>query len=147
LATLVANPPVVTPAGVFGYPTTSGTVITGEVETGDTLASGDSDVYAVFSVETNPVYAEQPVEISAAELESRCLGGWAWGSFDDRIGGQGVNVNGPEQSVLDDDGNAVFDFLGASCAAGSSEVIADVEAGTHPTYTTTFNVVAPQPTI
>jgi hypothetical protein len=147
LATLVANPPVVTAAGVFGFPTSSGTVTTGEVETGDTLASGDSDVYAVFYVETSPVYAEQPVEISSAQLEGRCGGGWAWGSSDDRIFGQGVNVNQPEQSVLDDDGNAVFDFFGASCAAGSSAVIADVEAGAHPTYTTTFSVVAPQPTI
>jgi hypothetical protein len=147
LTTLVANPPVVTPAGVFGYPTTSGTVTTGEVETGDTFASGDSDVNAVFYLESSPAYAEQPVEISSAQLEGRCGGGWSWGSFDDRIGGQGVNVNQPEQSILDDDGNAVFDFFGASCAAGSSEVIADVEAGTHPTYTTTFSVVAPQPTI
>jgi hypothetical protein len=48
---------------------------------------------------------------------------------------------------LDDDGNAVFIFFGASCAAGPSEVIVDVKAGTHPTYTTSFNIVAPQPTI
>ena len=34
LGTLVATPPVVTNSGVFGYPTTSGTVTTGEVETG-----------------------------------------------------------------------------------------------------------------
>jgi hypothetical protein len=147
LTTLVANPPVVTAPGVVGYPTTSGIVTGGEVETGDTFATGESDVNAVFYVETSPVYAEQQVEISSAQLEGRCGGGWAWGSFDEGVDGQGVNKNGPVQATLDDDGNAVFDFLGASCAAGSSEVIADVEAGTHPTYTTTFTVIAPQPTI
>jgi hypothetical protein len=49
--------------------------------------------------------------------------------------------------ILDDDGNAVFLFFGASCAAGTSDVVADVLAGTHPTYTTTFTIVPPVPTI
>ena len=49
--------------------------------------------------------------------------------------------------TLDDDGNAVFVFKGASCAAGDSVVTADVDAGTHPTYTTTFTVDAPAPTV
>lgn len=147
LATLDVNPPNVTPAGVTGYPTTSGSVISGEVETGDTAASGDSDVYAVFEVETDPVYAEQPVEISSAQLEARCLGGWFWGGALAPINGVGVNTGGPEQSILDDDGNALFLFMGTSCAAGSSQVIADVVAGTHPTYTTTFTVNPPAPVI
>jgi hypothetical protein len=55
-------------------PTTSGTVSNGEVETGDTTASGDSDVYAVFYVETDPVLAEPQVEINSTELEDRCIG-------------------------------------------------------------------------
>jgi hypothetical protein len=136
LGTLVANPPVVTPPGVFGYPQTSGTVTGGEVETGDTSASGDSDVYAVFYVETSPVYAEQPVEISSPELQDRC---GARASFS--------SLYTTAAATLDDDGNAVFLFLGASCAAGSSTVIADVLAGNHPTYVTTFTVLPPQPTI
>ena len=41
----------------------SGTVTTGEVETSDTAASGNSDVYAVFTVSANPVYSGQQVEI------------------------------------------------------------------------------------
>jgi hypothetical protein len=45
--------------------------------------------------------------------------------------------------TLDDDGNAVFVFKGASCAAGTSTVTADVDAGTDPTYTTTFTVSPP----
>ena len=44
-------------------------------------------------------------------------------------------------STLDDDGNASFVFKGSSCASGSSTVIADVLAGTHPTYTTKFKIL------
>jgi len=150
LGTLVANPPVVTTAGVSGFPTYSGIVTTGEVETGDTALSGNSDVYAVFYVETDPVYAEQPVEISSNELESRCGQGWDLVSPSDLGAGIGSGtgtVEPPAEGFLDDDGNAVFVFYGASCAAGPSEVIADVMAGTHTTYTTIFNIVAPAPTI
>jgi hypothetical protein len=92
-------------------------------------------------VETDPVYAEQQVEISSAQLEARCGAGWGWESF------TGVNAGPLATTVLDDDGNAVFAFFGASCAAGPSQVIADVLAGTHQTYTTTFNINAPTPTI
>jgi hypothetical protein len=135
--TLTASPPVVTTAGVTGYPATSGVVTTGEVETGDSATSGDSDVYGVFYVETNPVYAEQPVDISSTQLQDRCGGTSTWTTF----------LGGTTTSSLDDDGNAVFVFFGSSCAAGPSTVIADVDAGSKPTYTTTFNVVAPEPTI
>jgi hypothetical protein len=152
LGTLVASPPVVTPPGVCGYPTTSGTVTTGEVESGDTTASGNSDVIAIFEVETDPVYAEQAVEIGSPELESRCGDGWAWYGLNPLPGpypvaGTGANTNPPLALTLDDDGNAFFLFLGASCAAGSSDVIADVLAGSHSTYTTSFTIEPPQPTI
>jgi hypothetical protein len=158
LTTLVATPPVTTAAGVTGYPDP-------EVETGDTTngpngGSGNSDVYAVFYVETSPVYAEQPVEISAAELESSCGQGWRWepgnggapNSFADGFTGDVYGIDGPDigalpTALLDDDGNAVFVFDGASCAAGTWDVIADVRAGDHPTYTTTFTVDPPAPTI
>jgi hypothetical protein len=143
LGTLTVSPPVVTNPGVFGYPKTSGTVTTGEVETGDTAASGDSDVYAVFYVETNPVYAEQSVEITDNQLVDSCIGGFDWfDSFTEITDSQAT----PE-TTLDDDGNAVFVFVGSSCAATTSQVIADVLAGTHQTYTTTFTVDPPQPTI
>ena len=138
LGTLVVDPPVVTTPGVYGYPTYSGIVTTGEVAVGDTPASGESDVFAIFYVETDPVYAEQDVEISSPELVDRCGGGGEFGSF------AGV---GPDEAVLDDDGKAVFFFNGESCAAGPSDVIADVLAGSHPTYTTVFTIVAPAPTI
>jgi hypothetical protein len=144
LTTLDAEAPIVTATGVSGYPTTSGTVTTGEVETGDTSASGDSDVYAVFYVETNPVYAEQYAEISSAQLEDRCITGGQWYAITPT--GVEDSATGSEAQI-DDDGNVVFLFIGSSCAAGPSEVIADVLAGSHPTYTTTFNINPPQPTI
>jgi hypothetical protein len=141
LGTLSAMPPTVTAPGLSGFPASSGTVTTGEVETGDTAASGDSNVYAVFYVETDPVYAEQQVEISAAQLSSRCLRGSEW------LNSNSTVSNGSSSETLDDDGNAVFAFFGISCAAGTSAVIADVLAGGHQTYTGTFTVSPPAPTI
>ena len=142
LTTLSAEPPAVTPAGVSSYPNSSGTVPGGEVETGDTPASGDSNVYGVFYVEADPVYAEQTVSISSAQLEARCLRGFVWTSP------SGYNTTGSSASgVIDDDGNAVFAFMGISCAAGGSVVIAEVGAGIHSTYTGTFTVNPPAPTI
>jgi hypothetical protein len=153
LTTLVVNPPVVTPEGLSVYPRFNG--LNAEVETGDTTASGDSDIYAVFYVETNPVYAEQQVEIGSAQLEGRCIEGWLWQGENQTniknvlssVSGVGVNTGPEVQTQLDDDGNAVFVFEGASCASGPSQVIADVLAGTHPTYTVEFSVLPPQPTI
>ena len=49
-----------------------------EVETGQSAATGESEVYAVFNVATNPVYAGDQVEISSAQLENRCGEGWRW---------------------------------------------------------------------
>jgi hypothetical protein len=145
--TLLAEPPNVTPHGLFGFPTTSGIVTTGEVETGNTTLSGDSDVYAVFYVETNPVFAEHTVEIASAQLEGRCGGGWVWASLtggpkpgSGTVSGVGVNTGPPAKAILDDDGNAVFFFEGISCAAGPSVVISGGRS-------TTFTINAPQPTI
>jgi hypothetical protein len=142
---------VVTTPGVFGYPTSSGSVTGGEVETGDT---GDptleSAVYGVFDIETDPVYAEQQVQFSWDQLQSRCgaLKRWAILPADGLEIETASPLPAPIPTItLDDDGNAVIGFVGTSCAAGSSVVTADVEAGTHPTYTTTFNILPPQVTI
>jgi hypothetical protein len=156
LTTLTVSPPAVTPEGLSVHPQTGG--LNQEVETGDTSASGDSDIYAVFYVETSPVYAEQTVEIGSAQLEGRCIEGWVWEAgnaagigagpgVNSPVGGQGVNTQPEAATILDDDGNAVFVFKGVSCASGPSEVIADVMAGTHPTYTVDFTVLPPAVTI
>jgi hypothetical protein len=129
--TLTALPPNVTPIGVTGFPAN-------EVETGDTPASGTSDVYSVFYVETDPVYAEQTVQINSSQLLSRCIGGIRWTS------NQGTFTGSSATAVIDDDGNAVFTFAGASCASGASAVIAEILAGSNPTYTTTYTILPPQ---
>jgi hypothetical protein len=46
-----------------------------------------------------------------------------------------MNTGFPATTTLDDDGNAVFVFQGNSCAARDSQVIVDVETGTHDTFT------------
>jgi hypothetical protein len=147
LTQLTANPPNVTTPGLTGYPNN-------EVETGDTTGgingpSGDSDVYAVFYVEDSPVYAEQTVEIDSAQLDGRCGLGWLWepGNGGTPESGTGLNTGAEASTTLDDDGNAVFVFKGVSCAAGDSQVIADVLAGTHDTFTFDYNIDPPAPTI
>jgi hypothetical protein len=103
-----------------------------------TVETGDSDVYAVFTVATDPVDAEQTVTIVSG-LNNRCLGGVTW------ISNQGSFSGSSATATIDDDGNATFTFLGESCAAGTVQVIADVEAGTHPTFTATFTIDPPAP--
>jgi len=138
--TIVANPPVPTTAGVTGYPNPE--VETGDTTTGPNGPSGNSDVYAVFYVEDSPVYAEQTVMISSAQLQNRCGLGALWSA-----GNGGTGSATGASTTLDDDGNAVFIFEGASCAAGDSTVIADVNAGTHDTFTTIYTISPPAPTI
>jgi hypothetical protein len=104
------------------------------------VETGNSDVYAVFSVGTSPVYAEQTVEIVSG-LNNRCRQGVTW------MTDQGTFSGSSASATADDDGNASFTFLGASCAAGTVQVIADVEAGTHPTTTTTFTIDPPAPSV
>jgi hypothetical protein len=143
LTTLVANPPNVTPEGVTGSPNP-------EVETGDSATSGESDVYVAFNVEADPVDAEQNVTISANELESACGGGFVWDDSGIMDIGAPYPVFGTDVTAtlaLDDDGNVVFGFKGSSCAAGTYTVLADLDVAPFTTWTTTFTVVAPQPTI
>jgi hypothetical protein len=135
--TLVVRPPHVTPVGLTGYPAD-------EVVTGNTPASGESDVYTVFYVETSGAHAGQKVEISSAALFDRCGEGSRWESN----GTGSPFINSPTAiATIDNDGNAVFVFKGASCAAGTSTVSAEVEAGAHRNYTTKYVVEAPKVTL
>jgi hypothetical protein len=146
LTTLQVSPPDVSPAGVTAYPNP-------EVEQGDVAGLLPSQVYAVVYVETDPVYAEQLVELDSNELDSSCSLQWEWGVIgpsgvpDGEVSGIGPSPHSEAIAQLDDDGNAVFYFGGAGCAAGTWDVIADVLAGTDPTYVTTFTVDPPAPTI
>jgi hypothetical protein len=165
LATLTVDPPVPTAPGLTAAPPS-------EIETGDTALSGDSDVYAVFYVEGDPVWAEQEAEISDVQLESSCQGGWLWepgnqtligGATSGNISGNPHNTgtampNLPTTSgdepftTIDDDGNSVFVFMGISCAASSTQIppgsiaIGDIAfnlVGSHPTVVGTFIVDPP----
>ena len=130
--TLTVLPPGQTPPGMTGFPPN-------EVETGDSTATGISDVYSVFQVEADPVYAGSTVQISSIQLFNSCLGGVTWTT------NMGTFTGATATATLDDDGNAVFAFTGKQCAATTSLVTAVVEAGTFPNYQTMYTVLPPSP--
>jgi hypothetical protein len=103
------------------------------------VETGDSDVYAIISVATDPVYAEQTVEL-VSSVAGRCATG-TW------FTNQGSFTGSTATAAIDDDGNANFSFLGASCAPGTVQVTAIVEAGTEPSATATFTIDPPAPGI
>jgi len=135
LTDLVVYPDVATPPGTFAIPDP-------EVETGDTSTSGDSDVYADFIVETNPVYAEGSVVISDAQLASSCVRGAVW------LTAAGVvPASSPVTVPITDTGTAGALFFGVSCAPMTSTIIADVLSHGGPTYVGSYTVLAPAPTV
>lgn len=133
--TLTVKGPANTPKGLWASPTK-------EVETGTSGEGGNSDVYAVFNVETGSNKAEQTAEIQSDELVDRCGGGSEWVTNVDTFPDSTTAT-----ATLDDNGNATFVFYGVSCATGTSTVIAIIEAGLHPKYTATFKVLSPRATI
>jgi hypothetical protein len=151
---LVIESPAVTAPAVRGYPAD-------EVETGDGAGAagveGTSDVYAVFYVEAPPVYAEDTESISSDELTARCGAGSVWsdaggilagapGSAVGLVAGSSAGSADPADGTpIDDDGNVTYLFMGASCAAGTSTVVAAVTDG--PTYRTTYKILPPAVTI
>ncbi len=108
-----------------------------------------SDVATIVQVEFPPVFAEEPVNINAAQLYARC-------KEDYRLDWIVMGPDGPkalashaeEATVwLDNDGNAFAVLFGNySCAAGTSLVEASLENAPYTTVTTTFTVEPPQPT-
>jgi hypothetical protein len=144
--------PQVTPPGIHVYPNP-------EVETGDggffcgaCGPPGDysaSDVYAAFYIETNPVYAEQTASLSSDQLIERCGQGFQLEPTPETPVYAEANkpVLGVVQPApIDNDGNAVILFGGASCAAGKSTIIVEISSG-GPTYSTQFNILPPAVTI
>ncbi len=131
-------PPKPTEPGVYVTPAKK---VEGEV---------NSDVATIVQVEFPPVFAEEPVNINASQLYSRC-------HVDPKLEFVEVTSEGPrvrtEESeettgvTLDNDGNAFLVLIGAnSCAAGSSMIEASLENAPYTTYTTEFEVEAPHPT-
>jgi len=139
-ATLTAAPP-----GVTKFPTITGAP-NPEVETGDMVAGPniESQVYANFLIEENPVYAEQIVDVTSAQLTNRCLLGSTLWSSTPGLGGGGTTIGTTGvTAVLDNDGNADVTFEGISCASGPSLVDAELVGGTHDTFTTTYTISPP----
>jgi len=130
-------PPRPTEPGVFATPESK---VEGE---------NYSDVATIVQVEFSPVFAEEPVNVDFAQLESRCkvcpyteaivMGENGYPYTESKV--SDVTLN------LDNDGNAFVVLVGnASCAAGSSLIEASLENAPYTTYTTDFTVEPPQPT-
>ncbi len=105
----------------------------------------NSSAAAIIEVEFPPVFAEEPVNINASQLDSRChKGDLTWVGPEGQVLGYGGELTG---LGLDNDGNAFVVALGGeSCAAGSSLVEASLEHAPYTTYTTDFNILPPVPT-
>ncbi|HTQ69296.1 MAG TPA: hypothetical protein VMI13_11455 [Solirubrobacteraceae bacterium] len=105
----------------------------------------NSSAAAIIEVEFPPVFAEEPVNINAAQLYSRChKGQLTWAGPEGEVLGYGEELS---DLSLDNDGNAFVVALGGeSCAAGSSLIEASLENAPYTTYTTDFNILPPQPT-
>jgi uncharacterized repeat protein (TIGR01451 family) len=128
-------PPRPTPPGVTAVPKEL-------VENEET-----SSVATIAQVEFPPVYAEAYVNINAEQLFSRCHlpPHLLWvGPGGEKLG-EGDTLSGIR---LDNDGNAFVVLLGGgSCASGTSLIETSLEAAPYTTYTTTFTILPPQPTL
>jgi len=133
--TFRVRPPANTPPGVTANPRS-------QVE--DSVWSSAA---TVIQVEFPSVFAEKTVDISSQELFQRCgiAPNVLWVGPEETVLGNNV----PSISVtLDNNGNAfVVALLGASCASGPSTIVADLTVAPYTTYTTTFNILSPRPTV
>jgi hypothetical protein len=114
----------------------------------------NSSVPVIIQVEFPPVFAEEPVNINAAQLQARCHEGEVWDWFTTGPAGPEMvpiteiaEARGEATVTLDNDGNAFVVLLGAeSCAAGSSLIEASLENAPYTTYTSEFTIEPPRPT-
>ncbi len=135
-------------------PTTPGVSLTPEVPAGSGNGSkieGEeaSDVATIVQVEFEPVFAEEPVNVNASQLTSRCKN---WPHTEAIVmGPEGYPET--EQDLeegtlyLDNDGNAFAVVIGnSSCASGTTLFEASLENAPYTTYTAEFTIEPPQPT-
>ncbi|HTQ69397.1 MAG TPA: hypothetical protein VMI13_11965 [Solirubrobacteraceae bacterium] len=131
-------PPRPTEPGVFATPAA-------KVEDETT-----SSVATIIQVEFPPVFAEEPVNINAAQLYARCHREPKIRFIEMTPEGPWDRVNDEEEVSgvsLDNDGNAFVVVIGtSSCASGTSLIEASLENAPYTTYTNTFTVLPPQPT-
>jgi len=109
-----------------------------------------SDVATIVQVEFPPVFAEEPVNINAAQLYSRCHESPKLLFVEMTEFGPSIRAEETEEVLgvkLDNDGNAFVVLIGGdSCAAGVSMIEASLEHAPYTTYTTEFEIVPPMPT-
>ena len=109
-----------------------------------------SDVATIVQVEFPPVFAEEPVNINAAQLYSRCHDSPKLLFVEMTESGPAIRAAETEEVVgvkLDNDGNAFVVLIGGqSCAAGASMIEASLENAPYTTYTTEFEIEPPMPT-
>ena len=124
---------------------TEPTSVVAEPSAGAVEAEENSSAAAIIEVEFPPVFAEEPVNINASQLASRChKGELTWVGPEGKVLGTGGELSG---LGLDNDGNAFVVALGGeSCASGSSLVEASLEHAPYTTVTTDFNILPPVPT-
>ena len=128
--------------------------VTAEPSAGAVESEENSSAAAIIQVEAPPVFAEEPVNINAAQLASRCHQGYLrWIGPEAEEIGEAPEVEGNDPNNenvtlnLDNDGNAFVVALGGeSCAAGSSLIEASLENAPYTTWTTEFTILPPQPT-
>jgi hypothetical protein len=126
-------PPETTPEGLLVTPS-------GQVE--DSFSSA---VATIVQVEL-PGASEAKVHIGSEELFHRCRLAphvhWIMTNGEDR-----TNVSEVREVEVDNDGNAFVILIGdKSCAPGTSLIEADLESKPFTTLTSSFTVLAPQPT-
>jgi hypothetical protein len=131
-------PPRPTPEGVTASPAGK---IEGEV---------NSDVATIVQVEFSPVFAEEPVNINASQLFSRCHIAPKLFFVTMEEDGPRIASEDSEELIglkLDNDGNAFVVLFGtASCASGPVMIEASLENAPYTTHTTMFEVEPPIPT-
>ena len=139
VTTFTVLPPRPTTPGVIAEPGPA-SELPGAVE-----GEENSSAAAIIEVEANPVFAEEPVNVNAAQLYSRChKGELLWVGPEGKVLGDGPELEG---LALDNDGNAFVVALGGeSCAAGESMIEASLENAPYTTWTTEFNILPPEPT-
>ncbi len=102
----------------------------------------------VVTVECHPVFAESTVTISSDELYNRCAGNLSWFK-PPSLATEAIIRRGSASvdATLDNDGEAtVVAFAGPSCAAGSSDISAHLNAPPFATVTARYRIIAPQDT-
>ncbi len=145
ITTFSVEPPKPTTEGVFVFPSVEHPLLAGE---GAVMENADnSSMAAIITVEFNPEFAEEFVNISDRQLLAKC-------KF-----GKKVTFYGPHQLELaeeepsatvqlDNDGNAFVVVVGGeSCQAGKTLVEASLEAAPYTTFYTDLTILPPEPTI